>query len=195
MVNPAYKTQNHMKSLKLFLLLVFPLFFTSCLEINEEIAINKNGSGSLSMKTDMGKLFEMLEAFMPADELKKSEFATAKDTVILMKDIVDTLQSMTADKKAVLRDGSIHLKMNLAEKQFMVDMNFPFSKMADISKIYANLGDAQSGMGQLLKGASGDTESMNRTCSITALDRLSVPDRCRSSCCGSNSDRVTTSSP
>ena len=147
-----------MKSLKLLIVLVFPLLFTSCLEINEEIAINKNGSGSLSMKTDMGKLFEMLQAFMPEDELKKSEFATAKDTVILMKDILDTLQSMTADKKAVLRDGSIHLKMNMAEKQFMFDMNFPFKKMADIGKIYENLGDAQSGMRQLLKGAGGDAE-------------------------------------
>jgi hypothetical protein len=145
-----------MKSLKLFFLLVFPLLFTSCLEINEEIAINKNGSGSLSMKTDMGKLFEMLEAFMPAEELKKSEFATSKDTVIHIKDFVDTLQTMAADKKAALRDGTIHLKMNLAQKQFMINMNFPFKKVADLGNIYASLGDAQSGLGQMMKGMGGE---------------------------------------
>jgi hypothetical protein len=148
-----------MKSLKLFFLFSITFFFTGCLEINEEIQINKNGSGNLAMKTDMGKLFEMLEAFMPADELKKSEFSASKDTIIRMKDILDTLQSMTPDKKAVLRDGTIHLQMNMAEKKFNINMNFPFQKTADIGKIYANLGEAQSGMGQMMKGMGGGEDS------------------------------------
>src|SRR5207253_2450151 len=103
-----------MKSLKYFIGCCLLFLFSSCFEVNEEIVINKNGSGTLSINTEMGKLFEMLQSFMPADELKKSEFAMAKDTVMYMKDMIDTMQSMSPDKKAVLRDGTMHLKMNLA---------------------------------------------------------------------------------
>jgi hypothetical protein len=152
-----------MKSLKYYILVGLTFLFTGCFEINEELVINKNGSGTLSMKTELGKLFEMLQSFMPAEELKKSEFATAKDTVMYMKDFLDTLQSMSADKKALLRDGTIHLKMNLAEKQFMFNMSFPFKKAADIGKIYDNLGEAQAGMGQLMKGMDGEESGMKMT--------------------------------
>ena len=145
------------KSFKLALIAFTSFLFTGCLEINEEIIINKNGSGNLSMKTEMGKeLFEMLQAFMPADEMKKSGFGTPKDTVLLMKDIIDTMQTMSADKKAVLRNGSIHLKMNMAEKQLMFNVSFPFQKLSDIGNIYDNLGEAQAGMGNMMNGLGGE---------------------------------------
>jgi len=149
-----------MKPLKLYLLIAFTFLFTGCFEVHEEIVLNKNGSGTLSMKTDMSKLMEMLSSFMPEEELKKSEFAGAKDTTMYMKDMMDNAQDMTPEKKALLQDGSIHLKMNMTEKVFNLDMAFPFKKPDDIGKIYETLGETGGGMGQLLKGMGNQAGTM-----------------------------------
>jgi uncharacterized phage infection (PIP) family protein YhgE len=50
--------------------------------------------------------------------------------------------------------------MNLAEKQFMFDMAFPFKNPGDIGKIYGNLGEAQAGLGQLMKGMNDEESGM-----------------------------------
>jgi hypothetical protein len=126
--------------------------FTSCIEVNEEIVINKNGSGSLSVNTDMGQMLEMLQSFMGADELAKGEFSQPRDTTILMKTVLDTATNMSAENKALLREGSMHLVMNMQQKKFSMNMNFPFKHIQDLPKIYENMGSGAEGMGNLFKG-------------------------------------------
>src|SRR5689334_5894110 len=103
---------------KIIAALCIPFFFTGCLEINEDITVAKNGSGKYGMKMDMGELIEMVKSFMPAEEMEKAQLDRARDTTILLKDYIDTTSSLTADQKKLLRDGSMHLNMNMAQKVF-----------------------------------------------------------------------------
>ncbi|MEO6914743.1 MAG: hypothetical protein ABI151_03040 [Chitinophagaceae bacterium] len=135
--------------------LLIPLIFSGCLEINEDISVAKNGSGKYDMKMDMGQMFEMMQSFMPAEELEKADLDHPRDTTVLLKDYIDTASNLTAEKKALLRDGSVHLKMNMAEKIFNIDMKYPFTTLDNFQKMYASIGESATGFGDMLKGLNG----------------------------------------
>lgn len=173
-----------MKSLKLLLLLALPLFFTGCLEINEDITVTKTGSGKYAMKTEMGELMDMMQSFIPEEERSKIDLSRARDTTVLLKDYIDTTSSLTADEKSLFRDGSMHMKMNMAEKIMNVDMNYPFTSLANLQKLYVNMDKSISGFGSMLGGMGGaggespmpPTPSMNKLSSYYDLiaDKSSI---------------------
>src|SRR5690348_9064190 len=94
---------------------LFPLFFvflmTGCLDIDEKVNIGKDGSGQMAMDMDMSQMVEMLQTYMGKEELDKKGM-DKMDTTILMKDLVDTVKSLSPEKKAVLRKGTVHIKMD-----------------------------------------------------------------------------------
>ena len=138
-----------MKTFKLGLLCLLTFCFSGCFEMNEEIAINNSGGGDYSVDMDMGKMMEMMQAFIPPDQAKDLE--KNRDTTIQMKDFIDTAGNLTADKKALLHDGSLHMQMNMADKVFKLNMKYPFKNPSDLQKLYGTLGEAGSGMGSLLR--------------------------------------------
>ncbi len=137
-----------MKVFKFVFLCLFTVCLSGCFEMNEEIVVNNNGSGDLAVNVDMGKMLEMMQAFIPSDQAK--EMQTPRDTTIQMKDLLDTATSLSPDKKALLRDGSLHMQMNMADKIFKLNMRYPFKNTADLSKLYATIGEAGAGMGSML---------------------------------------------
>jgi hypothetical protein len=137
-----------MKAFKLLFLGFFSCCLMGCFEMNEEIAINNNGSGDYSVNMDMGKMLEMMQAFIPPDQAKEME--KPRDTTIQMKDLLDTATSLSPDKKALLRNGSLHMQMNMADKVFKLNMKYPFKNSTDLSKLYGSLGEAGAGMSSLL---------------------------------------------
>lgn len=141
-----------MTALKIFILAIAITCLSGCFEMNEEIEVNANGSGNFAVKMDMGQLVDMIQAFMPAEELENANREEARDTTIQMKDLVDSASNISPDKKAVLRDGSMHLQMNLKAKIFKVDVRYPFNTPENLQKLYDNLGEGSSGLGNLLKG-------------------------------------------
>ena len=154
-----------MKAFKFVLLCLLTFCFSGCFEMNEEIAINNNGGGDYSVDMDMGKMMEMMQAFIPPDQAKDLE--KARDTTIQMKDFIDTASNLAADKKALLRDGSLQMQMNMADKVFKLHMKYPFKNTADLQKLYGTLGEAGSGMGSLLKslnpgGGAGSLAGMGQ---------------------------------
>lgn len=140
-----------MKAFKLFLVGLLALCFTGCFEVNEEIEVQENGTGKFSLNMDMGKLLEMMQAFMPAEELEKANLGKVQDTTIQMKDLVDTAASVSADKKAIFRDGSMRMQMNMNEKLFKMNIQYPFKSAENLQKLYENMGEGSSGLGSLLK--------------------------------------------
>jgi hypothetical protein len=140
-----------MKILKFILPLSLVFCLTGCLDIDENVAIKKDGSGQLSMDMDMSQMVEMLQNYVGKDELAKKGMEKM-DTTILMKDIVDTMSSLSAEKKALLRPGSVHIKMNLDEKVFKTHMQFPFSSLDNLQKLYGAMSDGSLGSTQLFKG-------------------------------------------
>ncbi len=137
-----------MKAFKFVFLCFFTCCLSGCFEVNEEIVINNNGSGDFAVNMDMGKMLEMMQAFIPPDQAK--EMAKPLDTTVQMKDIIDTATSLSPDKKALLRDGTLHMQMNMDDKVFKLNMKYPFKNTTDLSKLYGSLEEAGSGMGNML---------------------------------------------
>src|ERR1700750_966471 len=120
-----------MKILKFILPLAVVFCFAGCLDINEKVDVKKDGSGQLTMDMDMSQMVEMLQNYMGKDELAKKGMQKM-DTTIFMKDVVDTLNNLSADKKALLRPGKIHIKMDMDAKVFTTNMQFPFSSQENL---------------------------------------------------------------
>ncbi len=140
-----------MHKIKLLAAAVVALGFTACITIDEEVNINANGTGSMRVHSDMGKMFEMLKSFAGEEDLKKEGMDKKMDTTIYMKDLVDTASGMSAQDKALLRDGSLKLKMNIEQNLFDVDMSYPFKNVNDANKLYTAMNKG-GGLSSLMKG-------------------------------------------
>ncbi|MEJ7767226.1 MAG: hypothetical protein WKF89_05410 [Chitinophagaceae bacterium] len=147
-----------MKTLKILVVCLFTCCFAGCFEMNEELSVRENGSGEFSINMDMGQLVDMMKAFMPPAELEK--MGQQKDTVINMKDLVDTSTALSADNKALLRDGTLRMQMNIEDKVFKINMKYPFKNLETLQQLYANLGNGSTGMGGLLNGMRPGSSAM-----------------------------------
>jgi hypothetical protein len=143
-----------MKILKFILPLALAFSFAGCLDIDEKVNIKKDGSGTLTMDMDMSQMVEMLQTYLGKEELAKKGMEKM-DTTIYLKDIVDTSSTLSAEKKALLRPGSVHIKMDMDAKVFTTHMLFPFSNQENLQKLYATMSDGSLGTAQLFKGLSG----------------------------------------
>lgn len=142
--------------LKLFFVAVGCVFLASCLEINEEVEIKENGSGQFSTTMDMGQLIDMMQA-MGGEEFDKKKDEKI-DSVISLKSIADTAKNLTAEQKELMRDGKIHVKMNLEEKEFKLKMQYPFNNLERLQKLTTALGDGGVGFGNMMKDAMGSKD-------------------------------------
>lgn len=141
-----------------FILFAFVTFgFAGCLDINERIEVKKDGSGVLTMDMDMSQVLEMMQQYMGKDEMAKKGIGEM-DTTIKMKDILDAVTTLPADKKAVLSTGQVHIKLDTGQKVFTTHMTFPFTSQDNLQKLYGALGDGSLGTAQLFKGMSGGDE-------------------------------------
>jgi hypothetical protein len=143
-----------MKVTRLFVAACMCLWLTSCIEINENVEIKENGSGKISTTTDLSQLVDMMQAF-GGEEMDKRKDEKI-DTLIEMKSIVDTAKNLTADQKALLKNGKVRLKMNLAEKVFNVNMEFPFDNMEKYQQLNNLLSSGAGGMGNVMKALMGN---------------------------------------
>lgn len=152
----------NMKSLKLLLVALVACCFVGCLETTEEITINANGSGTYNMSMDMGQLIDMIQTFIPEEERGKNKMDEVKDTIVNMKDFVDTAKDLSAEKKALFRDGTIRMQMNMKEKLFKISTNFPFKNAESFQKLYEQVGEGTPGGGVagVLKGLGGDKKDL-----------------------------------
>jgi hypothetical protein len=149
-----------MKILKFILPLSLAFCFAGCLDINETIEVKKDGSGELVMDMDMSQMVELMQNYVGKDELAKKGM-DKMDTTIQMKDIVDTLNNLSDEKKALLRPGSVHVKLDMDAKIFTTHMQFPFTSLDNLQKLYAAMGDGSLGSTQLFKGMGGEAAGGN----------------------------------
>lgn len=146
--------------LRLLLIVLFSAFLFSCTNTHEDLQIKKDGSGTLSMKTDVGKLLEMLKSFGGDSAFAGGRADHPMDTLMLMKDFVDTARDVPADKKALLRDGKVHVVMNMAESIGKIDFNLPFKSTSQLQQLYQTL-NSGSGLGSILGGMGNQLPGNN----------------------------------
>jgi hypothetical protein len=149
-----------MNKLKLLVATLVAVLFVSCYEVNEEIIINENGSGSYTTKMDMSQLLEMIQTMGGEEELTKEGLDRVIDTTIMMKSLMDSAKDVTADQKELLKNGKLQLQMNMKEKLMKMNVNLPFSDYSNLQKLMSGMGNSGTGIGEAFK-AMFDKRSAN----------------------------------
>jgi hypothetical protein len=141
-----------MKNMKKLWPVLLVISLTGCFEIQENIDIKNNGSGQLTVNTDMSQMLGMMESYLGKEEMEKQMPEKSIDTTVQMKDLVDTAKNISAENKALFRQGNIHMKLNMTEKLFKADMHFPFSSLGNLQKLYTAMNDGSLNTTNLFKG-------------------------------------------
>ena len=157
------------------------LLMSSCFDVTEEFTINKNGSGSYSMKMDMFKMVEMLAGMGGKESLENDKsFKEKKDTTVYFKDNITRAEDLTKEEKDLLVNSSARMKMSLSEKEFFMKFDFPVKAIKSFDQVYKLTPEAlkymkvdnnsESGDGMKMQTEGGDAAKTNQFFDIIAGD-------------------------
>lgn len=148
------------------------VLFVSCYEINEDIVINENGTGTYVTKMDMSALVQMMQTMAGEEELAKSGLDRAIDTIVHMKDVMDSARDITPEEKRLYADGTMKLQLNIKENIFKSDVNFPFKSFDDLQKLM--MGSGANSMGSVFKKmfARPDSAQADAPAQDQAFDKI-----------------------
>ena len=165
-----------MKGLKYFFTIISLFSLAGCFEINEDIDVHPDGSGVYSIHTDMSQLLQAMEGYMGKDEMSKQMPSKNIDTTVLMRVLLDTAKNISAEDKALIKDGSVHLKLNMVQKEFKSDIVIPFKSLTDLQKLYNSMNNQSLGFNQLFKGMAGkpDTASTGSDNSMPDMNQFNA---------------------
>lgn len=126
-----------MKPFRFFVATFFTLLLASCIDTEEKIDINADNSGMYSMTIDMGKVIGMAASMgAQADDANLKE---KKDTVIYLKDLLDSASDLSIEQKNLYRDGKIHVKMDAENSEMKLMVTCPFKDAAGLTSVKNNL--------------------------------------------------------
>jgi len=130
-----------MKKFLLFISFTFltVFFLTGCFDSQEDVTIKADGSGVYKNSVDMSGLFDMLQMAAMMDTSANSQMKQFSDknvdSTFSLAAFADTSSKLSAEEKALLKDGTVHLNINQQNKVFKIDMTYPFKKVDDLQKI------------------------------------------------------------
>jgi hypothetical protein len=148
-----------MNKLKYILTLASMFFLAGCFEINEDIDVKTGGNGVYSIHTNMSQLLQVMQSYLGKDEMDKQLPPKNIDTTVMMKILLDTVKNISAENKALVQDGSVHLKLNMQEKEFKSDIVIPFKSLTNLQKLYNSMNNQSLGFTQLFKGMAGKPDT------------------------------------
>ena len=146
-----------MKKFWSWVVIGFVIIFVGCYEVNEEITINDNGSGTYVTKMDMGALLQMMQSMASEEEIQKSGLSRVIDTVINLKSVLDTAKDVTAEQKRLFQDGKMKMKVDLKESIFTADVSFPFKNLNDLQSLMS--GSGTGGLSEVFKSVFAKKDS------------------------------------
>ena len=148
-----------MNKLKYIFTVVSLFLLAGCFEINEDIDVKADGHGVYSVHNDMSQLLQVLSSYLGKDEMDKQMPSKSVDTTVLLKSLLDTAQNISAENKALIRDGSVHLVLDVDKKVFTSDVVIPFKNLNDLQKLYNAINSQSLGFTQFFKGLAGKPDS------------------------------------
>ena len=113
------------------------LLLSSCLDTEEKIVINKDNSGVYSLTMDMGRFLKMMNE-MGQKKDSGDKKPQQKDSTIYFKSFVDTSTRLTEQEKEMLKDGSVHVKVDEKANQMRFVISVPFKKIQDLPYLREN---------------------------------------------------------
>jgi len=149
-----------MKKLIFGLLLSSCVLLTGCIDIVEEMTLNKNGSGIYTFTIDMSSILQlgslkdlMNQAGADAEAQKKLGMdKMEKDTTIYFKDMPAELKAETGNPD-FWKKAQMNMKMSEKDKKFLVQMKLDFDKIEDIEFFFKN-------MSKVMKDGAGSMGGM-----------------------------------
>jgi hypothetical protein len=148
-----------MKKLKYIFTLACMLFLAGCFEINEDIEVKADGRGVYSIHNDMSQMLQAMSSYLGKDEMDKQMPTRNIDTTVMMKSLLDTAKNISAENKTLIKDGSVHLVLNMDKKEFKTDIVIPFKNLSDLQKLYNAMNSESLGFTQFFKGMAGKPDS------------------------------------
>lgn len=133
-----------MKKFRYLLCCLLAFCIISCYELKDDIIINQNGSGRYASQIDLSALIEMMQSFAGEEELTKGGLDRAIDTTIYFKDVIDSVADLSVVERNVLKKGKMHLVMNIREKVFKADMDYPFANYEELQFLMSGAGAGMS---------------------------------------------------
>lgn len=114
--------------------LLFVLFFSSCLDTEEKIVINKNNSGVYTVTLDMSKMLALMDQ-IGQENKDETKIPEKKDSTVYFKSFTDTSTTLTAKEKELFKEGSLRMQVDEAAKELIVTLNFPFKHINDLPEL------------------------------------------------------------
>ncbi|HTN05213.1 hypothetical protein [Agriterribacter sp.] len=114
--------------------LLLALFFSSCLDTEEKIVINKNSSGVYTVTLDMSKMLAIMDQ-MGQENKDDSKIPEKKDSTVYFKPFADTSTALTAKEKELFKEGSLRMQVDEAAKKLIITLTFPFRHIDDLFQL------------------------------------------------------------
>lgn len=154
----------HMNKILVIVSLFFVLFFSSCLDTEEKIVINKNNSGTYTVTLDMSKMLTIMDQ-MGQQNKDESKIQEKKDSTIYFKPFTDTSTTLTTKERELFKEGSLRMQVDEAANELIITLHFPFRHLADLPQLkssYLAVID-KIGISEKLKqaGDSGSDENIS----------------------------------
>lgn len=147
------------------LVAVLGLMATSCLDMIEEVYLNKDGSGEYLLTVDMSELFsDPMMGEMMVNSMKEESGVEALelDSVITIQEMSggSLPASLTAKEREVLNRAEMRMQMSESKKMGLIKIRFPFNDVAEMTDFQTAFGkiseesedDPAGGMGGLMGG-------------------------------------------
>ncbi|HEY4153941.1 MAG TPA: hypothetical protein VGM24_00885, partial [Puia sp.] len=113
-----------------------------------------------TVNTDMSQLLEAMQNYLGKEEMEKQMPAGKKmDTTVLMKNLVDSMKDVTPESKELVKDGKVHMQLDLDQKIFKSDIQIPFNSQDNLQRLYNTMNNQNLGFTQLFKGMSRNPDS------------------------------------
>ncbi len=145
-----------MKNVKFLFAFLFAALLSSCLDTEEKIVFNADNSGTYLMTVDMGRMLQMASS-MGAAQSEPGKLKEKKDTTIYLKDILNTADNLSAEEKALYKDGVISVKMDEAKNEMKIVISSPFKNGAALTEIKNNLAAVMNKL-KAFEKATGEKE-------------------------------------
>lgn len=120
------------------LVAVGSILISSCLTIEQNLTLNKDGSGKKSVIMDMGAMFTnpLMAMAMASDETSK-EFEKKDSTWLLVDELRDLNPQWTAEELSLLEKATGRMQID-AEKELMITViETPFNDLAELKELEA----------------------------------------------------------
>ncbi|MCL6273626.1 hypothetical protein M3P19_06370 [Muricauda sp. 2012CJ35-5] len=125
-----------MKTIHKILFLVFTVLLGAC-NFTEEMYLNEDGTGKLSINFDGSELMEMAgEEMMKSDEKAVDSLISFKDLLEEKKDSIAQLSPEEQAKLKRLEPFNMHMVMNPEEKVMKFDLFSEFTKVEEVNDAF-----------------------------------------------------------